>query len=436
MGCHSLNIVRLLIIIIIFMPCGEVKAHYVDKEHDLNASTKYVSEIEQNYKLLTKVKQNFELITEAEQNNERLTKDEGNTDDNITFDEAYEKIYDSLRLDNLNLIYNSVTNTERLDVDRLLNEVARGNIKYAFSVAIKTIRENISLEIISNRALMLELITIVLIGSVFINISNSFGQSFISENGFYVTYLIMTAIMLSAFAITMDMVAASLDVILKLIRGIVPIYALAINYAGYTTQAAGMYQIILLLVWFIQVIIIRLILPMIKFYVIISMVNNFNKEDNFSRLCQLIKNIVSWLLKTIVIFVAGLNLIKSLIEPQIDGLSKNLISRVSSIIPGGGVMSVLTGTFLGAGIVIKNSIGVVGILLLGLAVLTPIIKLLIIMLVIKITGAMIQPVGDKRYIAGFDAMGKGIGLLMQVISSSVVMFMLTIAIVAFSGRGI
>ena len=47
---------------------------------------------------------------------------------------------------------------------------------------------------------------------------------------------------------------------------------------------------------------------------------------------------------------------------------------------------------------------------------------------------MIQPIGEKRYVDGVETIAKGNQLLLQVLFSSVVLFMLTIAIVAYSAK--
>ena len=133
--------------------------------------------------------------------------------------------------------------------------------------------------------------------------------------------------------------------------------------------------------------------------------------------------------------MVGLNIIKSLIDPQIDALGRNSVNRIISAFPGGGMMSVLTGTFLGAGMIIKNSIGIAGIIILGLIVLFPIIKTFLIMLTVKIVAAMVQPVAEKRYINGIETLSQGVALLLQALGSSVVLFVLTIAIMAFASNG-
>ncbi len=351
------------------------------------------------------------------------------------YDVACEEIYETLDIDSLDIALQKNDIEKSVKFSDIVRALEQGEMGDVIKKLGEMLWSGIINELEENKTFMIQLISIALLGSIFVNISGSFGNGFVGENGFYVTYLIMTSLMLSSFSLALDMVCASLERVLTLIRIVVPVYALAMSYVGHSATSAGMYEIILVGVWLVQVLIIRFVIPMIKFYVIVSLVNNLNKEDSFSKLCQLIRNLVSWMLKTIIVFIAGLNIIKSLLEPQIDAIGRTTVNRVISSIPGGGIMSVLTGTFLGAGLVIKNCIGIAGILIIALIVLIPVVKTFLLMVMVKLTGAIIQPVGEKRYVDGVEALSGGMSLLLQTIGSSVVLFMLTIAIMAYASNG-
>ncbi len=351
------------------------------------------------------------------------------------YDDTYQQIYDMLDIKNVERQLENSGIANNISLSAIVEGIIKGDGEYVFGQVVNAIKNTLVGELVSNRTLMLQIIIIVLLGSIFVSIAGSFGNAFITENGFYVTYLIITSIMLTSFSITLDMVSDSIEKILILVRIIVPVYALAMNFLGYMSTASGMYQLILLGVWLVQVVILKFIIPMIKFYVIISLVNNLNKEDSFSKLAKLIKNLVSWLLKTIVVFVAGLNIIKSLIEPQIDAMGRNTVNRIISALPGGGITSVLAGTFIGAGAVVKNSIGIAGIIIILILVLIPVVKTFILMFAVRITSVIIQPVGEKRYVEGVESLANGMSLLLQTIFSSVALFMLTIAIMAYASGG-
>ena len=51
------------------------------------------------------------------------------------------------------------------------------------------------------------------------------------------------------------------------------------------------------------------------------------------------------------------------------------------------------------------------------------------MLLYKLTGALVQPISDKRVCGCISSVGDGAALLLQVLVTAMMMFMVTIAIV-------
>lgn len=371
---------------------------------------------------------------EEEKGDLKDQEDDNTAADKDKYSDEYKQIYDLLDVEGTEKILNETG--IHIDFSKLLDDIVHGNGKHVKELLFSMIKEALVGELILNKTLMFQIVTIVLLGSIFVNLATSFGTGFVSENGFYITYLIITSIMLVSFVSTMEMVQSTIENVLTTVKIMVPLYALAMNFVGQTMSSVGMYEMVMVGIWIVQVIILRFIIPMIKFYVIISLINYLNQEDNFSKMGILVMNIINWVLKTVVYFIVGLNIIKGLIEPHIDALGRNTVNRLATLVPGGGIVSALTGTFLGAGVVVKNSIGVVGIVILICVVMIPIVKLMLIMLTVRITSVMIQPIGEKRYVEGVEALAKGNQMLLHTLFSSVVLFMLIMAIVAYSAKGL
>lgn len=360
--------------------------------------------------------------------------DDGDNDDFNMTDELYDEIYDEIGLYDVQSGINN-SGLKGISFTSIFMGIKNNDFGYVKQSVWQIVKKVTVEDILTSKQLIIQLIIVVLLGSVFVRFSGSFNGSFVSEQGFYVTYLIITSILLSSFLISLDIVERAIENIISFIKVVVPVYALSMNFIGNTVSSYGMYELIMVGIWLVQVVISGVILPMIKFYVIISLLNNLNKEDSLSKMCTLIKKMVMWMLKTIIFFIAGLGIIKSLLEPQIDSLGKTAINRIVSAIPGGGMGAVITGTFLKAGVVIKNSIGIAGILVLGIIALAPVLKTFILMILIRLTAAMLQPIGEKRYVNGVETLASGMSLLLKAIGSSVALFMLIVAIMAYASNG-
>ena len=339
----------------------------------------------------------------------------------------YDAIFEELNLDELERALNQEGVATSMPVSEMVKKQVEGDSKSVFSALLATISQVFFGELQKNKSLLLELVGIVLIGSIFVNLSNSFAGGFISENGFYITYMLMTSLLLTSFSMAYTITLAALDKVLVAVRLLVPAFLLVLQFVGHAATAGGTYNLVLIGIWLIQAVIIRLVLPLIEFYVIVSLVNNLQKEDSFSKLCELVQSLIKWILRTIIVVVIGLNVIKGLLEPQMDRIGKSAVNRALTAIPGS-VVSVLAGTYLACGMIIKNSIGVAGILILSGICLAPVIQLFLLMFTVRITTALIQPMGDKRYVDGTAALAHGIGMLMQALASALVLFIITLAI--------
>ncbi|MDF2845029.1 MAG: hypothetical protein K0R00_3455 [Herbinix sp.] len=150
-----------------------------------------------------------------------------------------------------------------------------------------------------------------------------------------------------------------------------------------------------------------------------------------SRLADLILTAISWILKSLLALVIGFSAIKGLIVPVADHVKRTALYKASEAIPGiGDALGGVTETLLGAGVLLKNAIGVTGLIVILTICAVPAIKLLIITAVYKVGGAALQPISDKRFIECIGASAKAAGLLLQTVFVGAVLFLLAITIVA------
>ena len=85
---------------------------------------------------------------------------------------------------------------------------------------------------------------------------------------------------------------------------------------------------------------------------------------------------------------------------------------------------------LGTAVLIKNGIGMAGAIICFALCLVPLIQVALIVLMYKVSAAVIQPVSDKRVIGCLESVAEGCHLLLRVVFTTGLLFLLTIVIVA------
>jgi stage III sporulation protein AE len=183
----------------------------------------------------------------------------------------------------------------------------------------------------------------------------------------------------------------------------------------------------------VDFLIIKAVIPLINFYLIIVLANNLSKEDMLSKLAGLLETVISWTLKSLLAAVIGFQAIQGLIVPVADQVKRSAIFKASSALPGiGNAIGSVAETVIGAGVLLKNAIGVAGLVVIIIICLVPIVQLTVVTLIYKFSSASLQPISDKRIVECISASAKSAQMLLQCVLVAAVLFLLTITIVAIS----
>lgn len=319
----------------------------------------------------------------------------------------------------------------RFDFNDYVNRLVSGKETFSISAISSKLLEAVSEEITANVGTFSNLITIALIAALFTNLSMAFKNSQVSETGYYITYLLLFGLLISSFITASGIASATIRAILNFMRALVPTYLMSVAFCTGTTTSLAYYEAALALITLVDFIIIKVVIPMINFYLVIMLVNNMSSEDTLSKLGGLFDTAISWILKSLLALVIGFNAIQGLVLPVADQVKRSAILKASEAIPGiGDALGGVTETVLGAGVLLKNAIGVAGLIVIIVICAVPFIKLLIITAVYKVGGAALQPISDKRFIECISAAAKAASMLLNALFVGAVLFLLSITIVA------
>lgn len=330
-----------------------------------------------------------------------------------------------------------LSDDESMNFGTYVSELVSGKESISFGGILGKIKQVITSELFGNFRSLTKLITIAVIAAIFTNFSHTFQNSQVAETGFYVTYLLMFGILAATFMTATSLAANTLDKILDFMKALVPAYCMSVAFCTGASTSTLVYQGILVLITLVDIILIKIIIPLINLYMMAILANNLSKEDLLSKLADLLSTAIRWVLKTLLAVVIGIGTIQSLLAPAIDQMKRSAVIKATGSIPAiGGLLSGVTETVLGAGVLLKNSIGVAGMVAVIIICAIPLIKLVIYVFIYKLASAVIQPISDKRILNCVSASAEATSLLLQTVFVGAVLFEIVITIIAISTRGI
>ena len=317
-------------------------------------------------------------------------------------------------------------------VDKLM----RGEEAFSLSSIGVQLIQSIKANIKGHMDTFARLITIALVAAIFTNLSTAFKNNQVAETGYYITYLLLFTLLISSFIEASVIAASTIGQVLDFMKVLVPAYYISVGFCTGSATSMVYYQAALGIITLADIILVKLVIPMINFYMVIMLANNLSKEDMLSKLAALLETVIKWLLKSLLAAVIGFQTVQGLIIPVADRVKRSALFRASEAIPGvGNAIGGVTQTILGAGVLLKNSIGVAGLIVIVTICIIPIVKLVIISVIFKCSSASLQPVSDKRIVECISASSKSADMLLHSVIVGAILFILSITIVAVTTSG-
>ena len=348
-------------------------------------------------------------------------------------EESQEALLEGLELGEMQEAVNELLGEETFSVREALERILAGEEVFSIDFLLETGKNFIYDHLLADRAVLFQVVLLVLLAALFANFTNVFSGSQAGEASFYLVYMLLLALLIHSFRSLSAGLSGSLEDLTAFMQALMPSYFLAVTAASGAATAMVFYEMVLGVIFLIQTLLLKAVIPGIQAYVVIQLINYLHKEDFLSKLAELLKTVLEWSLKTITAVVIGMELIQNMISPALDSLKRDALGKTAAAIPGiGNVIDGATEVALGTAVLIRNCLGATGILILVILGLPPVIKLAGTVLAYKLLAALLQPVSDKRMTGCLWAMGEGCRLLLKVLLTVELLLLITIAVLAVS----
>lgn len=346
---------------------------------------------------------------------------------------AYD-LYDDINYDDIQEVIDNIMDREdAMDFGDYVGKLMSGEEAFSLSAIGNKLVQSISGEFKAHITTFGRLISIALIAAIFTNLSMAFKYHQVSETGYYVTYLLLFGLLISSFISASHIASTVIREILDFMKALVPAYFMSVAFCSGSLSSFTFYKVALILITLVDFIIIKVLIPMVNFYLIIVLANNLSKEDMLSKLAGLLELIIKWTLRSLLAAVIGFQAIQGLIVPVADQVKRSTVFKASSALPGvGNAIGSVAETVIGAGILLKNAIGVAGLVVIIVICSFPMVQLTVVTLIYRFSSAALQPISDKRIIECISASAKSAEMLLQCVLVGAILFLLTITIVAIS----
>ncbi|WP_208588341.1 stage III sporulation protein AE [Gracilibacillus suaedae] len=291
-------------------------------------------------------------------------------------------------------------------------------------------------EIVENGKLLGTLMLLTLFCLVLQTIQNAFEKQVVSKVAYAIVYTMLIIMALQSFQLATNYVLDTVEMAQNFLIALLPMLLGILASLGHLVTISFFHPIIIFLIHTSVFVISKIVIPLILISAILQIVSTISTEYKATKLANLIKNIAISLMGILLTVFLGVISVQGAASAIQDGIAMKTAKFVTgNFIPViGRIFTDATDTVLSATILIKNGIGMIGVVVLIGIVLFPAIKIFTISLMYKVATAILQPVGDGPVIECLDIIGKHILYLFAALLLVTFMFFFTIVILIISSN--
>ena len=316
-----------------------------------------------------------------------------------------------------------------IDLGEMLNQAIQGKIdnKTLSQKLLNLLGE----EITSSLKILISILVIIVTHGILKSITDNLESTNISQIIYFVQYILIVTLIMSNFTEIIKIVKDTASNLVGFINVLIPLLLTLLVYTGNIATSTLLQPIILFVINFIGNIIADILIPIVLIIVVFSIISKISEKVQIDKLSKFLKSGVVWFLGVVLTLFVSIVSIEGTLSSTVDGVTaKTAKAAVSSVIPVvGKVLGDVVDSVLGCGVILKNAVGVVGVIvILGICVM-PIIKIGTLSIIYSLASAVIQPVADEKIVKLLDEMGGVFKLLLGILCALSVLLIIGVTMV-------
>lgn len=236
---------------------------------------------------------------------------------------------------------------------------------------------------------------------------------------------------MSNFADIINLAKTTIQNLVGFSYSLLPILLTLMMTTGSIASASAVQPVLLFLITFIGNIITTFLLPLILIGTALSIVSKVSDKVQIDKLSKYFKTSVVWVLGIVLTIFVGVLSLEGSLTSSVDGITaKTAKAAVSNFIPVvGKILGDAVDTVIGCSNILKNAVGIVGVIVVIGICIVPIIKLAILTITYYIASAVCQPIADDKIVSLLSGMGDTFKVLLAMLISVSVMLIIGITLV-------
>lgn len=307
---------------------------------------------------------------------------------------------------------------------------------YTFRQVMGALARSVFQGVAENAGLLARLVVLAVLMGILQQAQTAFSADGVSRTAYAVVYLALIAVAMVGFHTAAQLARGIVQGLMEFMMALLPLLMTLLAGMG-ALVTAGLFQPILVMaVHAVSLVVANWVFPLVYVATVLEIASHFPSRVRLTRLAGLLRHGGVFILSITLVIFLGLVSVQGAAGAVADGVALRTAKfATGTFVPVlGGMFADALELVIGSSLMLKNALGILGAAAIILFAFLPLARLVGVVIVFRLAGALVQPLGAGSLAGTLQAMAHGMMLMGLAAAAVVVMFFLAITVVVGTGN--
>jgi stage III sporulation protein AE len=315
-------------------------------------------------------------------------------------------------------------------------ELLTGKAEISFSSFFNGLFRYFFHELVHNGKLLVSIVILTIFSMLLETLQSSFEKNTVSKIAFAISFMVLMILAINSFSVAIGYAKTAITDMIHFMIAVVPLLLTLLASMGNLVSVSVLHPLIVFMIHAVGTAIYMIVFPLLFFSAVLHIVSSLSDKYKVTQLANLLRNVSVGCLGIFVTVFLGVISVQGATGAVTDGVTIRTAKYVAgNFVPVVGRMfSDASETVIGASLLVKNAVGLVGVIIILVLCAFPALKILALAFIYNISAAVMQPLGDNPMIGCLETIGKSLIYVFAALAVVGLMFFLAITILIAAGN--
>ncbi|MEF2964461.1 stage III sporulation protein AE [Paenibacillus sp. M1] len=291
-------------------------------------------------------------------------------------------------------------------------------------------------EVLYNGHILVTIVLLSVFSMILETLQTAFERNQVSKVAYSICYMVILVLAINSFHVAVTYATDAITRMIDFMMAMVPLLFTLLASMGNVVTVSVTHPLVVFMVHAVGTAVHTIIFPLLFFSAVLHIVSTLSDKYKLTQLGNLLRTVGMAMLGVLLTVFLGVISVKGISGSVADGVTlraaKYLTGNFVPVV--GKVFADATDTVISASLLVKNSIGLVGVIILLFLCAFPAIKILTLALIFNLSAAVMQPLGTSPIVTTLETIGKSMLYVFAALAAVGMMFFLAITIMLMAGN--